>query len=95
MAEVARPALYFDAVDGTCDVFIDDKKVGQQKGNPGYTWQHSFFVPLESGLAPGKHALALRVQKANYNADIWRPVRIVNKALPLLALGMLMPRWRQ
>ena len=69
----ARPARYFDAVDGTCDVFIDGKKVGHQKGNPGYTWQHSFFVPLESGLAPGKHALALRVQKATNIARRLRP----------------------
>ena len=76
-------ALFFDAVDGTADVFLDGVKVGEQKLGPYAMWNHGFFVPLEKGLAPGRHTLVVRVHKSFANAGIWKRVSIVNMSVPL------------
>ena len=76
-------AIYFGAVDGDADVFMDGRKVGEQKINASAMWNHGFFIPLHDGLAPGRHTLMVRVFKHYANAGIWRPVSIVDMSVPL------------
>ena len=76
-------ALYFGAVDGDADVFMDGRKVGEQKINASAMWNHGFFIPLHDSLTPGRHTLIVRVYKDYANAGIWRPVSIVDMSVPL------------
>ena len=74
--------ILFGAVDGTCDVFIDGKKVGEQRVPPEIMWERPFHLPLEQGLAPGRHAMVVRAEKDSSNAGIYLPVWIVEKPGP-------------
>ena len=76
-------ALWFGAIDGTADIFIDGEKVGEQTISAMHTWQHGFFIPLPEGLARGNHRLVIRVFKENYNAGIWKPITIVDMSVPI------------
>jgi hypothetical protein len=75
--------LLFGSVDGTCDVFIDGEKVGEQKLSPEIMWNRPFHLPLAAGLAPGRHTLVIRVEKEvrpDWNAGIYKPIWIVDAA---------------
>ena len=76
-------ALWFGAIDGDADVFLDGQKVGEQKLPATSMWQHDFFVPLDDGLSPGKHRLIVRVFKPNFAAGIWKPVAIIDMSVPI------------
>jgi len=76
--------LLFGAVDGVCDVFIDGGKVGSQTVSPALMWDRPFGIPLDKGLAPGRHALVIRVKKEYSDAGIHKPVWIVAKSDALL-----------
>jgi hypothetical protein len=76
-------AMLFGSVDGTCDVFIDGEKVGEQKRPPEIMWNRPFHLALDAGLAPGKHTLVIRVEKdtrGDTNAGIYLPVWIVDRS---------------
>ena len=73
--------ILFGAVDGYCDVFIDGKKIGEQKVSPAIMWEHPFHFPLDEGLSPGKHTIVIRVEKDSDGAGIYLPVWIVEKPL--------------
>lgn len=82
----ATLALWFGAIDGDADIFIDGVRVGQQKLPATSMWQHGFYIPLDAGLAAGKHMLVVRVFKPNYAAGIWkRDVSIVDMSVPISA----------
>jgi len=78
-------SLFFGAIDGYCDIYVDGEKIGEQKKDPALTWDQPFSVKLPSDIKSGKHILVIRVLKQNYSAGIWRPVSIVDNSLPLSA----------
>jgi hypothetical protein len=70
--------LYFGAVDGYVDVYLDGDKIGEQKVDVGVMWDQPFTVPLPDDLDPAQpHQLMVRVQKDNFAAGIWKPVKIL------------------
>ena len=76
------PALHFGAVDGFADIFLDGKKIGEQKKAPGMMWNEPFAIRLSREVSQafareGKHRLAVRVTKESHSAGIWKPLRIV------------------
>ena len=72
------PVLFFGAVDGYADIFLDGVKIGEQKEPPGVMWDQPFTIPLPADFAPHEtHRLVVRVEKDSHAAGIWRPVRIV------------------
>jgi len=76
--------IYFGAVDGYCDVFLDGQKVGEQKIAPVTMWNHPFYIPLDKGLTPGRHVIVIRVKKESDQAGIWKPIWIVDKSRVVL-----------
>jgi len=74
----ATASLHFGAVDGLVDIFMDGKKIGEQKKAPGLMWKRPFAIRLykESFADQEKHRLTLRVEKHNFAAGIWKPVKI-------------------
>jgi len=77
-------ALWFGAIDGDADIFLDGVKVGEQKLPATTMWQHGFFIPLNDGLKKGKHLLIVRVFKTNYAAGIWKnDIAIVDMSVPI------------
>jgi hypothetical protein len=76
--EKGKWVLYFGAIDGMADIYLDGQKIGEQKRDPGYMWDKSFTIPLPSNFNPSiSHVIAVRVKKTTYAAGIWKPVRIV------------------
>ena len=76
-------ALWFGAIDGDADIFIDGEKVGEQKISAHAMWAQGFYIPLDRKLAPGNHTIAIRVFKENYAAGIWKEVSIVDMSVPI------------
>ena len=76
-------SLYFGAVDGICDVFLDGGKVGEQKESPGVMWNQGFYLPIKKAIGPGKHRLTIRVEKKTHAAGIWKPVSFVDLSQPV------------
>ena len=72
--------IFFGAVDGCCDVFIDGEKIGEQKQPPGIMWNRAFYLPLDKGLSAGKHTMVVRVAKDCNAAGIHKPVWIVDRS---------------
>jgi len=70
--------LYFGSVDGTCDIFLDGIKVGEQKLPPTTMWNQSFSIALKN-LTKGEHTLVVRVEKHGFAAGIWKPVALGDK----------------
>jgi len=70
-------AFIFGAIDGVADIFMDGKKIGEQKAPAGTMWDKSFEIslPAEVDVAQS-HELVVRVEKKAYAAGIWKPVRI-------------------
>jgi hypothetical protein len=85
-ANAARPlALFFGAVDGDCDIFIDGTKVGEQKVPAEIMWNRPFSITLPARLAAGKHTMVLRVEKHVYAAGIWKTVSLSDPTAPVPA----------
>ena len=76
-------AFFFAAVDGFTDIFLDGEKIGEQKLSAQAMWNQGFFIPLDDGLASGRHTLMLRVTKNYANAGMWRRVSIVDISTPV------------
>ena len=71
------PVLYFGAVDGDADIFLDGEKIGEQKEPPEVMWDQAFTVALPVAFAANTpHTLVIRVRKDSQAAGIWRPVRV-------------------
>lgn len=78
-------AIAFGAVDGCCDVFIDGRKVGEQKQPPEIMWNRPFHLSLKTPLSAGTHTMVIRVEKQcgkESNAGIYMPVWIVEDPGP-------------
>ena len=75
--------LWFGAVDGDADIFIDGEKVGEQKLHSSSMWCQGFFIPLPKGLSPGEHRIVVRVFKAKFNAGIWKEISMVDMSVPI------------
>lgn len=70
--------MYFGAVDGYADIYLDGEKIGEQKADVGVMWDKLFTVSLPDDFDPAQpHALAVCVQKDNVAAGIWKAVQIV------------------
>ncbi len=76
-------ALFFGAVDGICDVYMDGAKIGEQKLAPAAMWNKPFYIPLPRSTSLGNHTLVVRVQKDVFAAGIWRPVALVDISKPI------------
>ena len=76
-------AIFFASVDGFTDIFLDGEKIGEQQLSAQAMWNRGFFIPVNDGLAPGRHTLILRVQKNYANAGMWRRVSIVDMSTPI------------
>ena len=73
-----RLALLFGAVDGLADVYLDGKKIGEQKKPLEIMWNRPFKIALPGDFDPAAdHTLVVRVRKDSMLAGIWRPVSIV------------------
>ena len=70
-------ALFFGAVDGYADIFLDGVKIGEQKKPPAQMWNMPFSIPLPADMTPGKtYQLVVRVEKKSFAAGIWKRVSI-------------------
>lgn len=78
ITENASLALYFGAVDGTCDIWLDGEKIGEQKRPPALMWNQGFHIKLPQSVKPGPHQLVLRVEKDGSAAGITNPVSLVD-----------------
>ncbi len=79
-----RPlSLFFGAVDGLCDVYIDGTKVGEQKLAPVLMWNKPFSITLPESIGPGKHTVVIRVEKYEYSCGIWKLISISDPTTPL------------
>ncbi len=78
-------ALWFGAIDGRSDFFLDGVKVAEQKLPPTALMRHrhGYFIPLKSAPAAGAHTLVIRVVKPNYSAGIWQPVSMIDMSVPI------------
>ena len=83
--------ILFGAIDGVCDVFIDGRQAGEQKTTPGGMWNRPFGIPLDKGLAAGRHNMVIRVRKESSNAGIHKPVSIVDKSRVVVASHVAAP----
>ena len=72
-------AIYFGAVDGYADIYLDGRKIGEQKLAPAAMWRNPFAIRLDADAfaEKGKHRLTVRVQKESAAAGVWKPVRCV------------------
>ena len=63
--------LYFGAVDGVADIFLNGVKIGEQHVAEGVMWDKPFTIPLPANLDPaGTHHLLVRVEKDTFAAGI-------------------------
>ena len=69
--------LGFGAIDGYAEIFLDGKKIGEQKRDLEVMWNRTFNIQLPKDFDPAvKHTLIVRVQKDRNGAGIWKPVAI-------------------
>lgn len=73
--------IMFGAIDGYCDIFVDGRKIGEQKAPPEIMWNQPFYISLKDGLAPGRHTMVIRVKKDCNGAGIHKPIRIFDESL--------------
>ena len=79
-----RPlALWFGAIDGTYEIFIDGEKVAERHTPATLTWQYGFFCPLNPQMGWGKHTMLVRVVKPNYKAGIWKEISLIDMTRPV------------
>ena len=76
-------ALYFGAVDGDADIFIDGEKVAEQKVTPWAMWAQAFFRGVDKPVTPGDHTIVIRVYKTHHHAGIWKPIYIIDMSVPI------------
>ena len=70
--------LYFGAVDGLADIYLDGVKIGEQKKEVGVMWDKPFSVPLPLNVdLKNTHHLMVRVTKDHAAAGIWKQVKIM------------------
>lgn len=70
--------LYFGAIDGTADIYLNGAKIGEQKSPASLMWDKSFTIPIPENFDPTvTNNLCIRVEKDAYAAGIWKPVSIV------------------
>jgi len=82
--KIARPVLWFGAIDGDADIYLDGEKIGEQKLPATSMWQHGFYIPLKERLVPGsRHKMVIRVFKDHANAGIWKPIAMIDMAVPI------------
>jgi hypothetical protein len=74
----SRLYLYFGAVDGLADIYLDGVKIGEQKKDVGVMWDKPFSVPLPLNVdLKNTHHLMIRVVKNDFAAGIYKPIRIM------------------
>lgn len=76
-------SLYFGAIDGICDVYVDGNKIGEQKLDPYIMWNKPFAISLPDSIGPGKHTIVIRVEKHEYSAGIWQLISISDMSAPI------------
>lgn len=77
-ANKGKLSLYFGAVDGAVDVFLNGVKIGEQQTAVDWMWDKSFTIQIPESFDPrADNWLFVRVKKNNYAAGIWKPVSIV------------------
>jgi hypothetical protein len=85
-----KVALLFGAVDGYADIFLDGKKIGEQKVPPEKMWDKEFAILLPEDFNPAiEHRLVVKVKKDSNAAGIWKPVYIIfqNKCSQAIKIG--------
>ena len=76
-AEGNALVIYFGAVDGYADVYLDGREIGGQRADVGLMWDKPFTVSLPGDIDLGRpHDLVVRVRKDSFAAGIWKPVNI-------------------
>jgi hypothetical protein len=74
----SRLYLYFGAVDGLADIYLDGVKIGEQKKDVGVMWDKPFSIPLPLNVdLKNTHHLMVRVTKDHSAAGIWKKVKIM------------------
>ena len=70
-------SIFFGAVDGFVDVYLDGTKIGEQKEDLAIMWDKSFSIVIPHDLQRDKtHRLAIRVRKDSFSAGIWKPLKV-------------------
>lgn len=72
--------LVFDGVDGTCEVFVNGRKVGEHVVGKNFTgWNKPFEIDASSALHAGKNVIAVQVTSKSQDtaSGINQPVRLL------------------
>ncbi|MGD9496140.1 MAG: DUF4838 domain-containing protein [Armatimonadota bacterium] len=70
--------LLFEAVDETCDVWINGEWVGKSKGDIGVLWDKPVAVEITAKYRPGEtNHIVVRVHDERYAGGIWKPVSLM------------------
>ncbi len=70
--------LLFEAIDETCDVWINGVKVGESKGDAGVLWDKPVAVEVTGKYRPdASNHVVVRVHDSAYAGGIWKPVWLV------------------
>ncbi len=61
---VAKALLYFEAVDGNAEVWLNGRRLGEHRLGAGYSgWNLPFYLDATAALRPGENRLLVRVEK--------------------------------
>lgn len=70
--------LFFGAVDGDAEVFINGQKVGEHLlGKDGYGWDKPFGIDVSNALKTGQNTIAVKVTKTNNMGGIHKGVSLL------------------
>jgi len=75
-----KAILLFDGVDGTCEVFVNGKKVGEHVVAKDFTgWNTPFQIDASSAFRPGKNVIAVQVTSKSTDtaSGINQPVHLL------------------
>jgi len=72
--------LLFEAVDETCDVWINGESVGGSSGDIGVLWDKPVAVEITGKYRAGeRNHVVVRVHDETYAGGIWKPVSVMEE----------------
>ncbi|MFA6929028.1 MAG: DUF4838 domain-containing protein [Lentisphaeria bacterium] len=74
--------LYFEAVDESCQIWVNGKKAGEHLYQNPDDWRNPFSIPINECLVDkGSQTVIVRVEDKSGGGGIWKPVWLVSKLL--------------
>lgn len=73
--------LYFQAVDESCQIYVNGKKAGEHLFKNDDDWRTPFLIPIDHVIdwTKKQQRIVVRVQDTNGQGGIWKRVFIVSK----------------